>query len=327
VLRRTVVVGAAALLARPFAVLAQPAAGKVARIGRLSPLSAEVDAPFMSAFRQALEELGWVEGRGFVLVSRFAEGRADRLGALAASLVQDKVDVILTGSNPGALAAKRATPTIPIVMVTTGDPIGDGIVSNLARPGGNVTGVTALGWELSAKRLETLKEALPGLQRVSVLVNPAAPYTPPFLAARDDIGRRLGLKLGVVEARSPQELEGAIAAMARERAEAAMVLTDVMLITERRTIVELAARRRLPAMYFDRQFVDAGGLMFYGASLAHMYRRAAIFVDKVLKGARPGDLPIEQPTTFELVVNLRTARALGLKLPVAFLQRADQVIE
>jgi putative ABC transport system substrate-binding protein len=158
-------------------------------------------------------------------------------------------------------------------------------------------------------------------------VNPVAPYTAPFLEVRDDIARRLGLKLGVVEARSAAELEGAIATIARERSEAVMVLTDVMFISERRRIVELVARRRLPGMYFDRQFVDAGGLMFYGASLVHLYRRAAILVDKVLRGARPGDLPIEQPTTFELVVNLRTARTLGLKLPAAFLQRADQVIE
>ena len=325
-LRRAIVVGAAALLARPVVALAQPA-GKVARIGRLSPQSAGVDVPFLNAFRRALEERGWVEGRGFVMVSRFADGQPERLASLAASLVQDKVDVILAGSNPGALAAKRATAVIPIVMVTTGDPIGGGIVSNLARPGGNLTGFTALGGALSAKRMEALKEALPSLQRVAVLVNPAAPYTAPFLEDRDDVARRLGLKVHVVEARSAGDLDGVFATLARERVEAVMVLTDVMFITERRRIVELAARHRLPAMYFDRQFVDAGGLMFYGASLVHLYRRAATYVDKVLKGGRPGDLPIEQPTTFELVVNLRTARALGLKLPPAFLLRADQVIE
>jgi putative ABC transport system substrate-binding protein len=324
--RRAFLGGAAALLATPLVVRAQ-STGKRARIGRLSPLSAEVDAPFMDTFRQALQELGWVEGQSFTLVSRFAEGRPDRLPQLAASFVRDGVDVILTGSNPGALAAKNATTTIPIVMVTTGDPIGSGIVTNLAHPGSNLTGVTALGGALSAKRLEALKGAAPGVQRVAVLVNPVAPYTGPFLDEREGVARDLGLKIQVVEARSRGELETAFAVMARERAEAVMVLTDVMFITERRAIVDLAARRRLPAIYFDRQFVDAGGLMFYGASLVHMYRRAAVYVDKILKGARPADLPIEQPTTFELVVNLKTARALGLKIPPAFLLRADQVLE
>jgi putative ABC transport system substrate-binding protein len=324
--RRAFLVGSAALLAAPCDARAQTPR-KMARVGRLSPLSAEVDAPFTTAFRQALQELGWADGRSFTLVARFAEGRAERLPQLAASLVQDGVDVILAGSNPGALAAKNATKIVPIVMVTTGDPIGGGIVSSLAHPGGNVTGLTALGGALSAKRLEALKGALPDLQRVAVLANPTAPYTGPFLDERAAVARDLGLKLQVHEARNRGELEPAFVAMARERAEAAMVLTDVMFITERRAIVDLAARHRLPAVYFDRQFVDAGGLMFYGASLVHMYRRAAVYVDKILKGARPADLPIEQPTIFELVVNLKAARALGLKLPPAFLARADALIE
>ena len=268
-----------------------------------------------------------MEGRTFTLVSRFAEGKPDRLPALAAALVQDGVDLILVGSNPGALAARNATRTVPIVMVTTGDPIGGGIVTSLARPGGNLTGVTALGGALSAKRLEALKGAVPGVQRVAVLVNPVAPYTGPFLKEREAAARDLRLKLQVLEARTRDELSAAFEAMARERAEALMVLTDVMFITERRAIIELATRRRLPAVYFDRQFVDAGGLMFYGASLAHLYRRAAVYVDKILKGVRPADLPIEQPTTFELVVNLKAARAIGVKLPSVFLQRADQVID
>jgi putative ABC transport system substrate-binding protein len=326
VLRRSFLLGTASLAAAPLAAWAQPP-GKAMRIGRLSPLSAETDKPFMDSFRQALEGLGWVEGRTFTLVSRFAEGQPDRLPALAAALVQDGVDLILVGSNPGALAARNATHTVPIVMVTTGDPIGGGIVTSLAHPGGNLTGVTALGGALSAKRLEALKGAVPGVQRVAVLVNPVAPYTEPFLKEREAAARDLRLKLQVLEARTRDELSAAFEAMARERAEALMVLTDVMFITERRTIIELATRRRLPAVYFDRQFVDAGGLMFYGASLAHLYRRAAVYVDKILKGVRPADLPIEQPTTFELVVNLRAARAIGVKLPSVFLQRADQVIE
>jgi putative ABC transport system substrate-binding protein len=326
VLRRSFLLGTASLAAAPLAAWAQPP-GKAVRIGRLSPLSAETDKPFMDSFRQALEGLGWVEGRTFTLVSRFAEGRPDRLPTLAAALVQDGVDLILVGSNPGALAARNATRTVPIVMVTTGDPIGGGIVTSLAHPGGNLTGVTALGGALSAKRLEALKGAVPGVQRVAVLVNPVAPYTGPFLKEREAAARDLKLKLQVLEARTRDELSAAFEAMARERAEALMVLTDVMFITERRAIIELATRRRLPAVYFDRQFVDAGGLMFYGASLAHLYRRAAVYVDKILKGVRPADLPIEQPTTFELVVNLKAARAIGVKLPSVFLQRADQVIE
>ena len=324
--RRHVLIGAAALLAAPLGAGAQPAA-RTARVGRLSPLSAETDAPFMNAFRQEFQELGWVEGRSFTLVTRFAEGRADRLPRLAASLVQDGVDVIVVGSNPGALAARKATSSVPIVMVTTGDPIGGGIVTSLAHPGGNLTGVTALGGALSAKRLEALKGAVPGIQRVSVLVNPIAPYTGPFMEERETVARDLGLKLRVLEAAKPDALEAAFATMARENTQAVMLLTDVMFITERRAIVAQAARHRLPAVYFDRQFVDVGGLMFYGASLVHMYRRAAVYVDKILKGARPADLPIEQPTMFELVVNLRTARTLGLKIPSAFLQRVDQVIE
>jgi putative ABC transport system substrate-binding protein len=324
--RRTFLAGAATLVAIPLGVGAQQPP-RVARIGRLSPLTAEGDVPFMNAFRQALRELGWVEGRSFTIVSRFAEGDAARLPRLAASLVEAGVDVILTGSNPGALAAKQAATGTPIVMVTTGDPIGAGIITSLAHPGSNLTGVTALGGELSAKRLEALKGAVPSAQRVAVLVNPSAPYTGPFLAEREGIARELGLRIRVVEARVPGDLEAAFAGMGRERDEALMVLTDVMFISERRAIVELAMRRRLPAMYFDRQFVDAGGLLFYGASLTHLYRRAAVYVDKVLKGVRPSDLPIEQPTTFELIVNLRAARAIGLTLPRAFLLRADQVIE
>jgi putative tryptophan/tyrosine transport system substrate-binding protein len=324
--RRFVLTSLAAALAGPLAAVAQQA-GKSARIGRLSPVSAEGDAPFMSAFRQGLQGLGWIEGQSFTLVGRFAEGKADRLPQLAASLVKDGVDVILSGSNPGALAAKNATTRIPIVIVTTGDPMADGIITSLAHPGGNVTGLTALGGALSGKRLEVLKAALPGVKRVAVLTNPAAPNTAPFLKERDGVARDLGLQLQVLSARTRGELDGAFATLTRERAEALMVLTDVMFITERRAIVELAARHRVPAIYFDREFVDTGGLMFYGASLVDMYRRAAAYVDRVLKGARPADLPIEQPTKFELVINLKTAKALGLTIPPSLLARADQVME
>lgn len=323
--RRAFVLGGVGVLAATLPVGAQ--APRVIRIGRLSPLTPTTEAPFMDAFRKGLQELGWIEGQHYTIEFRFAEGQIERLPGLAASLVREHVDVILTGSNPGALAAKNATTTIPVVMVTTGDPIGGGLVASLARPGGNVTGVTALGQALNAKRLEVLRQAVPGLRRVAVLTNPGSPYTKSFLAERERVARELGLELPVIEAREPGELEPAFAAITRGRAGAVMVLTDVMFVTHRRTIVELAGRHRLPAVYGEREFVDAGGLLFYGASLVGMYRRAAFYVDRIAKGARPADLPVEQPTRLELVINLRTARALSLTLPPAFLLRADQVIE
>jgi putative ABC transport system substrate-binding protein len=299
----------------------------VARIGRLSPLSAETDAPNLAAFRKGLRELGWIEGQHFTIEARFAGGKPERLAGLAADLVRQRVDVILTGSNAGALAAKTATGTIPIVMVTTGDPVGGGIVASLGRPGGNVTGVTALGQVLNVKRLELIKEAVPGVTRVAALINPASPYTAPFLKEREGAARSLGLEVRVLEAPDPGSFEKAFAAMAIERAGALMVQTDAMFITHRRRIVELVARSRVPAVYGEREFVDAGGLMFYGASLADMYRDAAGYADKILKGAKPADLPVEQPTKLELIINLKTAKALGLTIPQSLLLRADQVIE
>ncbi len=324
--RRFIAVVAGGLLAAPLAAQAQQA-GKVARIGRLSPLSAETDAPNLAAFRKGLRELGWIEGQHFTIEARFAEGKPERLAGLAADLVRQRVDVILTGSNAGALAAKRATGTIPIVMVTTGDPVGAGIVASLGRPGGNVTGVTALGQALNVKRLELIKEAVPGVTRVVALINPASPYTAPFLKEREGAARALGLEVRVLEAPDSGSFEKVFAAMASERAGALMVQTDALFITHRRRIVELVARNRVPAVYGEREFVDAGGLLFYGASFADMYRDAAGYADKILKGAKPADLPVEQPTKLELVINLKSAKALGLTIPPSLLQRADQVIE
>jgi len=301
--------------------------GKIVRIGRLSPLSAETDAPNLDAFRKGLRELGWVDGKAFVIESRFADGKSERLPELASDLVRQRVDLILTGSNPGALAARKATSTIPIVMVTTGDPVGAGLIASLGHPGGNVTGVTALGQMLNAKRLELIKEAVPGVTRVAALTNPASPYTGPFLKEKESTARRLGLQLPVLEARDPAGFEKAFAALATERAGALMVQTDAMFITHRGRIVELAARSRIPAVYGDREFVDTGGLMFYGASLADMYRDAAGYADKILKGAKPADLPVEQPTKLELVINLKTAKALGLTIPPSVIGRADRLVE
>lgn len=316
------------ILGAPLTALRQDAgAARIARIGRLSPLSAEADAPNLEAFRKGLRELGWVEGRDFAIEARFAAGQPERLSELASQLARQPVDVILVGSSQGALAAKKATSTIPIVMVTTGDPLDVGLVASLAHPGGNLTGVTGLGPALSGKRLELLKEAVPGIKRVAILTNPTSAYTAPFMREREGMARALGMHLQVLEANAPAKFERAFAAMAAERAEALMVLTDVMFVTERKRIVEWAARRRIPAVYGEREFVGAGGLMFYGAGLSDMYHRAAFYADRILKGTKPADLPIEQPTKLELVINVRTARTLGLTIPPSVLARADQIVE
>jgi putative ABC transport system substrate-binding protein len=315
-----------ALATPPFAE-AQETRGKPVKIGRLSPLSAETDQPNMEAFRRGLRDLGWREHMDFTIEGRFADGKSERLSGLAADLARQPVDLILVGSTPGALAAKSATSTIPIVMITTGDPVAGRIVASLARPGGNVTGVTGLATALNAKRVELLKEALPGAARIAILGNPKSPYLPAFQPEREPVARALRVSLPVHEAGEPASLERAFAAMAAERVDAFMMLSDVMFFTERRRIVDLAARRRIPAVYPDREFVDAGGLMFYGASLVSMYRHAAVYVDRIMKGARPADLPVEQPTTLELVVNVKAAKAIGLTLPDSVLGRADHVIE
>lgn len=300
---------------------------KVARIGRLSPLSVAAEAPMLAGLRQGLNELGWIEGQNLAFELRFADGNLDRLPQLADELVREKVDVIVTGSSPGASAAKNATSTIPIVMVTTGNPVQGGLIANLARPGGNVTGVTALGQVLNVKRLELLKEAVPNLKHVAILTNPASPYTDPFLQESEAAAHALGIEVRVLGAREPHDLERAFEAIVNERAEALMVLSDPMFISHRRRIVELAVKNRLPSVFGERGSVHAGGLIFYGASLPDMYRRAATYVDKILKGAKPADLPVEQPTAFELAINLKTAKVLGLELPWFLQQRSDEVIE
>jgi putative ABC transport system substrate-binding protein len=309
----------------PLATEAQQA-GKVVRIGRLAPISASIDGRVLEGFRQALQDRGWVEGQNLAFEYRYADGQLERLPALAAELVRLKVDVILAGSTPGALAAKHATSTIPIVMATTGDPVGGGLVPSLARPGGNLTGVTALGEAVIGKRLELLTEAVPGVTRVAVLTDPASPYSGPFRHEVERAARALGVELHVLEGRDPGEFEPAFAAMRSEGAQALMMGMDPIFATHRRRIVELAAQSQLPTMYGLWEFVEVGGLMFYGESLPHMYRRAATFVDKILKGVKPADLPVEQATTFEFVINLKTAQALGLTLPPMFLFQADEVI-
>jgi putative tryptophan/tyrosine transport system substrate-binding protein len=310
----------------PFRSEAQQAVPR-ARIGVLSPLAAATATPMIGGLREGLRELGWEDGRNATLETRFADGKLELLPQLAAELVRLKVDVIVAGSNPGGAAARQATGTIPIVLVTTGDPAADGIVESLARPGRNVTGMTTLGVNLIAKQLELLKESFPGLARVVVLVNPASPYIATIRAEAAEASRTLGIELRELAALDPAGIEKAFQRIPSEGAGAIMVPPDIMFITHRARVAELAGQSGLPATYFDREFVLAGGLMFYGASLPRMYRQAASYVDKILKGARPGDLPIERPTQLELVVNLRSAKRSGIAIPPALVARADEVIE
>ena len=299
---------------------------KSARIGVLT-LAVAPSTPLAEAFRQGLREHGYVEGQNIGFEYRYAEGRADRLPALAAELVRLKVDVIVTESNVAALAARRATGTIPIVMAIAGDPVKAGVVGSLARPGGNVTGLTLMHPELSGKRLQLLKEAVPKIGLVAVIWNPGDPAAVDFLRDTDAAARSLGLKLHAVEARAPADLDAAFKAVADARPSAFFTLPGGMFQDNQTRIIEFATKNRLPGVFPTRVFVEAGGLMSYGPNLAANSRRAAAFVDKILKGTKPADLPIEQPTKFELVINLKTARELGLTIPQTLVVQADQVIE
>jgi len=320
---------AGSLLAAPLAAEAQQAA-KAPRIGFLG-FNLATNPHLHEAFRQGLRDLGYVEGRNLVIEYRDAEGKYERLPALAAELVALKVDVIVTGGGTNAaLAAKQATKTIPIVFASAGDPVTDGLVTSLARPGGNVTGSSILAPELVGKCLEQLKQALPRVSRVAVLWEPGAmdERTEKDMLKRVEVAARaLGVRLQFFEARGAADIDRAFSEMTRARAGALTVLPSAMFFNERRRLVDLAVKNRLPAGYTQREFVDTGGLMSYGPSLADFFRHAATYVDKILKGAKPADLPVEQPTKFELVINLKTAKALGLTIPPSLLQRADEVIE
>jgi len=315
------------LLAAPLAAEAQPA-GQVPRIGFLSLTSPSDRPALLDAFRQGLRELGWVEGQNIVIDYRYAEGRVDRLPGLAAELVRLKVDLLLSWGTQGVTAAKNATGTIPIVMIAVRDPAGIGLIASLSRPGGNVTGVSGYaGLESVAKQLELLKETVPKVGRVAILSNPTNAYHQLAIRELNVSARSLGVQLQLLEARGPNEFDGVFAAMANERVGALLVLSDAMLNSHRTRLADLAARSRLPAAFGVRESVEAGGLMSYGPSFLDLFRRSATFVDKILKGAKPGDLPVEQPNKYELVINLKTAKALGLTIPPSLLQRADQVIE
>ncbi len=313
----------------PSSAEAQSAA-KVARIGYLSVDLVAAPPHLHEAFRQGLRDLGYIEGRNVVIEYRDAGGKLERLPALAAELAALKVDVIMAGSTPNALAAKQATRTIPIVFIGSGDPVADGLVTSLARPGGNVTGLSSLTPERMGKCLELLTQAVPGVSRVAVLWQPGAVSertAKDTLKSAEAAARALGVRLQLVQARSPADIDRAFSEMTRGRAGALAVWATATFVRERQRLVALAAKNRLPAVYTLSEFVDVGGLMAYGHSQADLNRRAASYVDKILKGAKPADLPVEQPTRFDLVVNLKTAKALGLTIPPSLLARADHVVE
>jgi putative ABC transport system substrate-binding protein len=325
--RRAFLTGAASLIGAPLGAEAQ-APGKVWRIGYLDQGSAARNGLYLDGLRQGLRELGWVEGRNIVIEARFAEGQTDRLPALAAELVRLNMDVIATSTTPAALAAKRATTLIPIVIGFAADPVGSGIVSSLAHPGGNITGWTHQGLELRAKYLEVLKEAVPSAKRFGVLWNPTNQVHKPSLKVIEAAAQQLKVELHLAGIQDPGEIEPAVAALTGKGVQALIVFPDGMFLAETPRIIALVARRRLPTLYGLREYADAGGLMAYGANLAEMNRQlGARIVDKILRGASPGNLPVAQPTKFELVINLKTATALGLTMPRSLLLRADQLIE
>ena len=328
--RRTFLgVMASGLLAAPLAAEAQRA-GRVYRIGYLSTGSASSTYVHpLEAFRQGLRGLGWVEGQNIVIEYRYAEGRVDQLPGLADELVRLKVDVIVASPTPSALAARNATRTIPIVGMSLTEPVELGLVASLAHPGGNVTGSTySTGTDIFGKQLELLKEVVPKIRRVAALTNPTGtPAYPLTLSTVKAAARSLGLQLQLHEARAPGDFDGAFAAIAKERVVALLVFGDPMFFLHRARLADLALRNRLASMSTQWQWVEAGGLIAYGPSIPDLWRRAATYVDKILKGARPAELPIEQPTKFELVINLKTAKALRLTIPQSVLLRADQVIE
>ena len=304
---------------------AQPA-GKVYRIGFLHTSSSSTVQPQINAFRQKLRDLGYVEGRNVVIEYRWAEGKYERLSAMARELTRLNVDLIVSGGGtPSVLAAKAATKTIPVIFFA-GDPVVSGIVSSLARPGGNLTGVGALTAELDAKRLEILKECVPTATRVAILWNPDNPTGVPQRNRMALAAETLGVQLRMFEARSPSEIDQAFTVMARERPGAMLMLADPMLNNEGKRVVDLAARVRLPTASGFRSFAEAGGLISYGPSLIDSYRQLAIYADKIVKGAKPADLPVEQPTKYDLVINLKTAKALGLTIPQSLTVRADELI-
>ena len=322
--RRSFLAGLVGVVATPLAAGAQPA-GRVYRVGLLG-LASGSDAPVLASLRQRLRDLGYEEGKNLVIEYRTAEGKYDRLPALAVQLVGLKIDVLVTYGTPGALAAKQATTTIPVVVALIGDAVAAGVVPSLARPGSNITGSQYQYPELMGKRIEVLMNATSHLARVAVLFNPANPSMRPALKTMEETARYLNVELQQVEARGPHDFDGALAAMAEGRGQAFVLADDPFLRSHVGTIAQLAAKRRLPSVG-DREYAEAGGLLGYAVNRPEVFRRAAVFIDKILKGAKPGDLPFEQVDRFELVMNLKAAKALGLTIPPSLLGRADEVIQ
>jgi putative ABC transport system substrate-binding protein len=315
---------AAPSLLRPLAARAQ-LVEKIYTVGILS--AAEVTPTLNTAFVDALRELGWIEGKNVVFERRYAENRLERLPELAADLVRLKVDVIAAVGTVAPLTAKQATATIPIVMTAAGDPLGSGLVASLARPGGNVTGMSLMAPDLGGKRLELLKEVLPQLTRAAILWNAANPYSALVFKETQSAARTLGIELQSLEVRGPDDFDDTFEAARRQHPGALITVEDPLTVSHRKRIVDFASSQRLPSLHGVKEFVAAGGLISYGASLADLFRRAAYFIDKIFKGAKPGDMPVQQPTKFELVINLAAAKALGLEIPDKMLAIADEVIE
>jgi putative ABC transport system substrate-binding protein len=316
---------ALAFLWAPLLAEARPAGGAVT-IGYLGNSSPSLEPDLVDAFREGLRQLGYVEGQNLIIRYVWAEGQHERYADLARELVQLQPDIIFTAGTPGTLAAMHATPSIPIVTAIAGDPIAAGLVSSLARPGGNVTGLTTMAAELEGKRLELFKQAVPTLSRVVALLNPVNPFTTIGWKAMQSAAEALGLTLQPVEARGPDDLDHAFATIKAVRPDGLIIIPDRFLLTYRASIVQFTAEHRLPGMFPFRDFVQEGGLLAYGPDYTDLYRRAATYVDKILKGAKPADLPVEQPMTFELVINLKTAEAMGLTIPPILLFQATEVL-
>ena len=317
---------ASALLVRSFRASGQPAK-KAPLIGVLHPSTAASTSHHVEAFKQGLRERGYVEGQNIVVERRFGDGKTERIAEFAAELVRMKVDVIVTTTDGGITAVRQQTETIPIVMASSTDPVGTGFVASLARPGGNVTGLSFVGTEVAGKQVDLLREAVKGLASIAVLANPMNPSHPPRVKTVLATARTLKLRVDVAEVSTRDEISEALRAIGKRGTGAALVLADPLFVREASSIIQLAAEQRLPVMYGLREAAVAGGFMSYGPSFTEQFRRAAAYVDKILKGAKPADLPIEQPTKFELVVNVTAAKALGLTVPPSLLLRAYQVIE
>ncbi len=315
-----------ALLAAPPCADAQ-APAKVPRIGFLGNSTAALEANLLGPFREGLRDLGYVEGQNILIEYRWAEGKYDRFPALIAELIGLKVEVIVTAGTPATLAVKKATTSVPLVMIAVGDPVGTGIVPSLDRPGGNITGLTSISPELDGKRLELLREVVPGISHIAVLWNAGSPLQVVAEKQTQAAAQVLRMKVLSLGVRTQEEIEAAFAAIVRERPGALLVLADRLFLHHRARIMDFAIKHRLPGVHAYRELVEAGGLMSYGPSYAGMHRRAAYFVDRILKGAKPGDLPVERPATFELVLNLKAAKALGLTIPQSVLLRTTEVIQ